>query len=103
MENYIRKNIIKTDSALLSFYDGTLGQVNIKLRHDTEIKIRGTLIRARDIVHFLRNSEQVIERGFFYVFPKLGISIDRDIEQIIGFDKRIAVYWENIHRPITSW
>ena len=103
VENYIRKNIIKTDSALLSFYDGTLGQVNIKLRHDTEIKIRGTLIQARDIVQFLRNSEQGIERGFFYVFPKLGISIDRDIEQIIGFDKRIAVYWENIHRPITSW
>lgn len=19
------------------------------------------------------------------------------------FDKRIAVYWKNIHRPITSW
>ena len=60
-------------------------------------------MQARDIVQFLRNSEQVIERGFFYVFPKLGISIDRDVEQIIGFDKRIAVYWENIHRPITSW
>lgn len=65
--------------------------------------IRGTLMQARDIVLFLRNTEQVIERGFFYVFPKLGISIDRDVEQIIGFDKRIAVYWENIHRPITSW
>lgn len=65
--------------------------------------IRGNLIQARGLVLFLRNTEQVIERGFFYVFPKLGISIDRDIEQIVGFDKRIAVYWENIHRPITSW
>ncbi|ERJ72996.1 hypothetical protein HMPREF1556_00284 [Porphyromonas sp. oral taxon 278 str. W7784] len=103
IEHQSRKSVIRTETFFLSFYDGTLGQVNIKLGQDTKLQIGDISMPAKDAMRLLLETEQVVERGFYYAFPSLGIALDKDLDQIIGFDERILEYWQNIHRPITSW
>ena len=103
IEHQSRKSVIRTETFFLSFYDGTLGQVNIKLGQDTKLQIGDICMPAKDTIKLLLETEQVVERGFYYAFPSLGIALDKDLDQIIGFDERILGYWKNIHRPITSW
>lgn len=103
IETYPLKSIMRSDKFFLSFYNGKLGQVNLILDQDTKLKIGDTLVTIKDSIKFLSEVEEVIYRSSHYVFPNLGIALHRDLNEITGFDENILKYWQNIHRPISSW
>lgn len=103
VENHLLKSVIRANSFFLSFYNGTLGQVNLVPDQDAELQIGDTLILVKNSIRLLTKTEEVIHRISHYVFPNLGIALHKNLDEIVGFDERILKYWQNVHRPISSW
>lgn len=100
------KEIIEINNFLFRFDAMELTQVTIlnynKINNiyynDIDLSTESGLLTLR------KSTNNVIERtASKYLFPDLGIVIEKDLSEFRIFAQPLLKFWSNIHRPITSW
>lgn len=102
-----KKEIIELDNFLFRFDDLELTQVtifnynkdsNLIYYKDIDLSTELGLLNLRE------STNNVIERtASKYLFPDLGLVIEKDLSEFRIFAQPLLKFWSNIHRPITSW
>jgi len=99
------KKIFESASLLFEFYNQQLCSIYVKTPHlfDKILVKDYDLNNDKDIKRLI-STEKVLYHGHWIVIPALGISFERDnLTKLCFYNEYIAPFWENIHRPITSW
>jgi len=99
------KKIFESTSFLFEFYNQLLCSIYVKTPHlfDKILVKDYDLNNDKDIKRLI-STEKVLYHGHWIVIPALGISFERDnLTKLCFYNQYVAPFWENIHRPITSW
>lgn len=98
-----QKEIIEfRENILIRFDREKLTQITIN-NINISILYRDLNIASQSGLNFLLEKEKYVERNSIYVFVNIGVAITKDLKSLYFFDKSLLVFWENKHRPITSW
>jgi len=98
------KEIISVAPFSFRFYSNKLMELFLNCPKSEDLKI---LLNINDIgvLRELIKKETVIERKAYIVFPNLGLTVGKSLEdkEFFFYDKYLLQFWENINRPVTSW
>ena len=99
------KKIFESISLLFEFYNQLLCSIYVKTPHlfDKILVKDYDLNNDKDIKRLI-STEKVLYHAHWIVIPALGISFERDnLTKLCFYNEYLSPFWENIHRPITSW
>lgn len=100
------KKIIEINNFIFRFDNKKLTQVTIYnyKKNINSIYYNDIDISTKKGLSDLIKSNNVIERTISkYLFPELGLVIEKDLSEFRFFAEPLLKFWSNIHRPITSW
>ena len=99
------KKIFESTSFLFEFYNLQLCSIYIKTPHlfDKILVKDYDLNNDKDLKRLI-STEKVLYHNHWRVIPALGISLEGDnLTKLCFYNEYLSPFWENIHRPITSW
>lgn len=103
------KKMYEYKNMMFRFDNATLTQVAVDNLHFTSsIIFNGVNINTLDMIKQLIVKYKAKESRSHFILSEIGVAITkniaklRDVELYI-FDRQLLPFWENIHRPITSW
>lgn len=89
---------------LYKFGNGYFTQLHIDLPiYKDKVLFLGKDLTDEGQMDLIINNEEYIERRGYWVFPKIGLVISKDKEELFFFDESLLQNWLLVHRPITSW
>ena len=99
------KKIFESTSFSFEFYNLLLCSIYVKTPHlfDKILVKDYDLNNDKDIKRLI-STEKVLYHNHWRVIPALGISLEGDnLTKLCFYNEYLSPFWENIHRPITSW
>ncbi len=98
------KMIYQKNNFVFRFDNSLLTQVQVA-DPDFPIFVGGLdLAKPHNIRNYVGENVCIESRAHF-IFLDSGLAIGKDLKEIdlFFFDKALVKFWQNIHRPITSW
>lgn len=103
--NSDNKNI-EIDGLVFSFKDGKLHQILLDKKTNRNINVfidDFCVTNKEEIINAKITHSHIERRDGRIVFQDLGFSVDKFYQEYYFFGKNLLAFWNNIHRPITSW
>ena len=99
------KKVLESASLLFEFYNQVLCSIYVKTPHlFDKILVKDYDLNTQEDIKRLISTEKVLYHAHWIVLPDLGISIEGDnLTKLCFYNEYVAPFWENTHRPITSW
>lgn len=99
------KKIFESTSFSFEFYNQLLCCIYLKTPHlFHKILVKDYNLNDEKDIERLISTEKVLYHNHWRVIPALGISLEGDnLTKLCFYNEYLSPFWENIHRPITSW
>ncbi len=99
------KKIYHVDNFVFRFDQSEFTQLHIAYKSEVIIYKNVNIASQKTISDQLIKQNSIIESRSHYIFPELGVSIGKDLNNLdfFFFSRKLLPNWKNINRPITSW